>query len=147
VADGARVTDIRIPLVPGGVIAGTLIDSAGRPLARQFPILLEERLVGSRRMIARVRFPLDAGFFERSTDDRGEFRLFGLPPGTYYVMVEPSFSSGARFTTSDEVRWAAQPAGASAAPPLGALAGYAPLFYPAQPMRLPRRASSWVPEK
>lgn len=130
VADGARVADIRIPLVPGGVIAGTIVDSAGRPLARQFPILLEERLVGSRRMIARVRFPLDAGFFERSTDDRGEFRLFGLPPGTYYVMVEPSISSGARFTTSDEVRWASQPAGASAAPPLGAFAGYAPVFYP-----------------
>jgi hypothetical protein len=130
VADGARVADIRVPFVPGGVIAGTLMDSSGRPLARQFPILLEERLVGSRRMIARVRLPLDAGFFERSTDDRGEFRLFGLPPGTYYVMVEPSISSGARFTTSDEVRWAAQPAGASVAPPLGAVAGYAPLFYP-----------------
>jgi len=130
VADGARVADIRIPLVPGGVIAGTIVDSTGRPIARQFPILLEERLVGNRRMIARVRFPLDAGFFERSTDDRGEFRLFGLPPGTYYVMVEPSISSGARFTTSDEVRWASQPAGASAAPPLGALAGYAPVFYP-----------------
>ena len=130
VADGARVTDIRIPLVRGGVIAGTIVDSAGRPLARQFPILLEERLVGNRRMIGRVRFPLDAGFFERSTDDRGEFRLFGLPPGTYYVMVEPSISSGARFTTTDEVRWASQPAGASAAPPLGAVAGYAPLFYP-----------------
>jgi hypothetical protein len=130
VADGARVADIRIPLVPGGVIAGTFVDSAGRPLARQFPILLEERLVGSRRMIARVRFPIDAGFFERSTDDRGEFRLFGLAPGTYYLMVQPSISSGARFTTSDEVRWASQSAGASAAPPLGAVAGYAPLFYP-----------------
>ena len=130
VAGGARVTDIRIPISPGGVIAGTVIDSAGRPLARQFPILLEERLVGTRRMIARVRFPLDAGFFERSTDDRGEFRLFGLPPGTYYVMVQPTMSAGARFTTADEVRWASQSPGASPAPPLGALAGYAPLFYP-----------------
>ena len=127
VADGARV-NVQIPMVPGSVIAGTIVDDKGRPLPRQFPWLLESRLVGDRRVIARVRFPLDVGFFERSTDDRGEFRLFGLPPGTYYLVVSPSIAS-ARVTTADEVRWASQPAG-SAAPAAGPLVGYAPLYFP-----------------
>ena len=127
VADGARV-NVQIPMIPGSVIAGTIVDDKGRPLPRQFPWLLESRVVGDRRVIARVRFPLDVGFFERSTDDRGEFRLFGLPPGTYYLVVSPSIAA-ARVTTADEVRWASQPAG-SAAPAPGPIVGYAPLFFP-----------------
>lgn len=127
VADGARVS-VQIPMVPGSVIAGTIVDDKGRPLPRQFPWLLESRVVGDRRVIARVRFPLDVGFFERSTDDRGEFRLFGLPPGTYYLVVSPSVTS-ARVTTADEVRWASQAAG-SAPPAPGPIVGYAPLFFP-----------------
>ena len=128
VADGARVS-VQIPMVPGSVIAGTIVDDKGRPMPRQFPWLLESRLVGDRRMIARVRFPIDVGFFERSTDDRGEFRLFGLPPGTYYIVVTPGITS-ARVTTADEVRWAAQPAAAGAAPPPGPIVGYAPVYFP-----------------
>jgi hypothetical protein len=81
--------------------------------------------------------PYDIGNFERGTDDRGEFRLFGLPPGTYYLLVNPSIASGARVTTSDEVRWALQPpiAGreASAPPAPGPVAGYATFFYPGTP--------------
>jgi hypothetical protein len=132
VAVGARVA-IDVPFVPGGVIAGKIVAEDGRPMARQYPWLLEQRIVGDRRMLARVSLPLDVGFFERSTDDRGEFRLFGLPPGTYYLVVNPSISSGARITTSDEVRWATQPAGAGAPPPPGPLAGYASLYFPGTP--------------
>ena len=127
VADGARVS-VQIPMIPGSVIAGTLVDEKGRPLPRQFPWLLESRLVGDRRVIARVRLPLDVGFFERSTDDRGEFRLFGLPPGTYYLVVSPGIAA-ARVTTADEVRWASGPVGATGPPP-GPLVGYAPLYFP-----------------
>ena len=60
--DGGRVS-VQMSMVPGSVIAGTIVDEKGRPLARQFPWLLESRLVGDRRVIARVRFPLDVGFF------------------------------------------------------------------------------------
>ena len=102
IAEGARVS-VQMSMIPGSVIAGTIVDEKGRPLARQFPWLLERRLVGDRYVIARVRLPLDVGYFERSTDDRGEFRLFGLPPGTYYLVVSPSIASG-RVTTADEVR-------------------------------------------
>jgi hypothetical protein len=135
VDDGARAT-IAIPMVRASVIAGRIVHEDGRAMPRQFPWLLEQRMVGDRRMIARARMPYDIGNFERSTDDRGEFRLFGLPPGTYYLLVNPSIASNARVTTSDEVRWALQPptAGAGAgAPPPGPVAGYARMFYPGTP--------------
>jgi hypothetical protein len=134
VEDGARL-NIDIPIVPGSVIAGRIVDEAGRPMARQWPWLLESRMVGDRRMLARMRFPYDIGSFEQSTDDRGEFRLFGLPPGTYYLTVNPSIANGARLTTAAEVRWAMQPPAAAAgpAPDPGPIAGYAPLYFPGTP--------------
>lgn len=127
--------EIEITMTPGSVIAGRVVDSEGRPMARQFPWLLESRMVGDRRMISRTRFPYSVGSFERSTDDLGEFRLFGLPPGTYYLALNPSMSSGTRLITDAEVRWAMQPPGADrdGPPPLGAIAGYARLFYPGTP--------------
>ena len=129
VTDGARLT-LDIPIVRGGVIAGRIVDEAGSPMTRVWPWLLEERVVGSRRVIARATFQ-EVGSFERATDDRGEFRLFGLPPGTYYVVVTPSIAAGARLTTDSEVRWAAQPPAEAGTPPAqGAVAGYAPFFLP-----------------
>lgn len=130
VADAARV-DVEIPIFPGGVIAGRITDAEGRPMARQYPWLLEHRLVGDKRLLARVPFQL-VGSFERSADDKGEFRLFGLPPGTYYLVVNPTIASGARVTTSAEVQWAMQSPGQGArqAPAPGPVAGYASIYYP-----------------
>jgi hypothetical protein len=50
VNDGARVA-ITVPMVPGAVIAGRMVDSNGQPLPHLFPILLESRVVGERRLI------------------------------------------------------------------------------------------------
>ena len=132
--DAGRAT-IEIPIIPGSVIAGRIVHEDGRPMARQFPWLLESRIVGSRRMLARARMPYDVGNFERMTDDLGEFRLFGLPPGTYYLAVSPSITSSARQTTADEVRWAMQAPGTvfGPAPPAGPVAGYARFFFPGSP--------------
>ena len=135
IEDGARAT-IDIPLVRASVIGGRIVHEDGRVMPRQWPWLLEQRMVGDRRMLARARMPYDVGNFERSTDDRGEFRLFGLPPGTYYLLVNPSIASSARVTTSDEVRWALQQPAAGAAtgaPPPGPIAGYATMFFPGTP--------------
>jgi hypothetical protein len=130
VEDGGRAT-IEIPMIRASAIAGRIVHEDGRVMPRQFPWLLEQRMVGDRRMLARARMPYDIGNFERSTDDRGEFRLFGLPPGTYYLLVRPTIASGARLTTTDEVRWAMQPPTAAAGPPPSApVAGYATHFFP-----------------
>ncbi len=133
VADGGNAS-IEVPMVPGSVIAGRIIDENGQPMARQFPWLLEQRLVGSRQMLARMRLPYGIGSFERQTSDLGEFRLFGLPPGTYHLVVNPSIGAGVRATTQDEVRWALQPPGAvGLAPPHGAVVGYASMYFPGTP--------------
>ena len=113
VADGAKA-DVEVPIVPGSVIAGRIVDENGQPMPRQFPLLLEQRLVGNRQMLARMRLPFGIGYFERQTNDLGEFRLFGLPP-TYHLVVNPSIAAGARMTTQEEVRWALQPPGAAPA--------------------------------
>lgn len=132
---GARAS-ISVPMTPGAVIAGRMIDNDGAPAVHAFPILLESRFVGDRQVIARVNLPYDVGFFEQMTDDRGEFRLYGLPPGTYYLVATPRTRIGsARITTADEVRWATQPPDPKATPPpVGPLANTnAPIFFPGTP--------------
>ena len=132
IEDGARAS-IEIPIVFGSVIAGRIVTEDGRPL-RQFPRLLESRVVGNRRMLTRARMPYDVGNFERSTSNQGEFRFFGLPPGTYYLLITPSLPAGTRLTTDAEVRWALELSGAGRiappAPPYGSVAGYAPVYFP-----------------
>lgn len=76
-----RVGDsVRIEMVKGGVITGTVVNAAGEPI------------VGIRVRALRVRDPQGQavrspqyGNTERSTDDRGIYRLYGLAPGTYFV--------------------------------------------------------------
>jgi hypothetical protein len=134
VENGKRA-DVDVPIIRGSVLAGRIVDHEGRPMPRQFPWLLEQRMVGDQRMIARTRFPYSIGSFERSTNDLGEFRLFGLPPGTYYLAVSPSITPGARLTTDAEVRWALQPPGAGRGPvpDPAPVSGYTRVYFPGSP--------------
>jgi hypothetical protein len=77
VADGQRLDGLDIRLASAAVITGQVLDETGQPLARimVFPL----RWTGSRA----VRI----GTAER-TDDRGQYRLFGLSPGDYLVAAE-----------------------------------------------------------
>jgi hypothetical protein len=78
-----RVGDtVRLELIRGGVITGTLTNAAGEPM------------VGIRVRASMVRYasgkPTNGSVFlvnERTTDDRGIYRLYGLAPGTYLVMA------------------------------------------------------------
>ena len=70
---------ITIPLTPHGVITGKIRDEAGDPLpGLAVSALMHDYSTAS----ARLR---SAG--TASTDDRGEYRLFDLPPGRYYLLV------------------------------------------------------------
>jgi hypothetical protein len=128
VADAARVT-VEIPIVKGAAIGGRIVHADGRPMARQFPWLLQERVVGGRKMLARLP-EQRVGSFELMTNDLGEFRFFGLEPGTYYIVVTPSIAAGARVTTNDEVRWALSPPGATPVPSAAPPAGYTRIYCP-----------------
>jgi hypothetical protein len=77
-AEGESVENVDFALVQGGVVTGKVTDSAGRPLIEQrvglIPISEEQ-----------------SNFIRRGsdgqTDDRGVYRLFGIPPGRYAVGI------------------------------------------------------------
>jgi hypothetical protein len=74
---GQRVT-ADVPLSRGGVILGRVSDETGEPLAGLRVRVYRARMTrGSRRLE-------DVGAADY-TDDTGAYRIFGLPPGDYYV--------------------------------------------------------------
>src|SRR6185295_4717376 len=123
VGSNARVSGLSLTLARGGVIAGVLRLPTGQP-ANNMPVAVVEveTVAGVRRL------RLAGG--RTSTNDRGEFRVFGLPPGDYLIQGQPSGlltgaltnTNDATQTTSADVSWAAQlaqrgRAGSTAAPP------------------------------
>lgn len=75
-----RIGDsVRLAMIKGGAITGTVTNATGEPI------------VGIRVRAIRVRdakgkeFPVASSGIERTTDDRGVYRIYGLGPGTYIV--------------------------------------------------------------
>jgi Carboxypeptidase regulatory-like domain len=133
-ADGQQVTDISVPLPRGAVITGRVVDAHGRPLASSRVVAVERVVSGGETTLRAV------GGIGVTPDDRGVYRIYGLPAGTYVVAVSLSFGNAeaVRTTTAEEVRWAssAQAAapGASASNSMAPLRGrpvkLATTFYP-----------------
>src|SRR6185437_16778374 len=73
-----------------------------------------------------------------TTDDRGAYRIYDLPPGDYAVAVQPRNTTGGplRLLTAADVD--AGPAAASspatAQPAMPPLIAYAQVYYPATPL-------------
>src|SRR5258706_6490303 len=82
-ASGQTLDGVNVFLLRDGAIAGRIFDPAGRPLA-------EVRVMAPSRLHVRGgadRFvPAGQGF---GTSERGEFRITGLLPGSYYVSAAP----------------------------------------------------------
>jgi hypothetical protein len=77
VADGKAIEHIDFTLWRGGVIAGRISDEFGDPLPdTQVQAMHYQNVQGIRRLVAATT---------RSTNDVGEFRLFGLAPGEYFL--------------------------------------------------------------
>ena len=50
----------------------------------------------------------NTSFTQMTTDDRGAYRLWGMPPGQYVVGAAPQQTTrDARLVTLDEMQWAA----------------------------------------
>jgi hypothetical protein len=82
-ADAQQAT-IDLPLTPGGFIVGRILDEDGTPFAGADV----EALISRFEAGADTLFSVSTAM----TDDRGEFRLFGLAPGSYYVSAaDPAF--------------------------------------------------------
>jgi hypothetical protein len=78
--EGAVLKDIDFALPPGGVVTGRIVDESGEAVAHVHVSLARRRYIdGARRLVA------ESG---ASTDDRGEFRIFGVPPGDYVIVAK-----------------------------------------------------------
>jgi hypothetical protein len=88
-APNAQVT---IPLVPGGIISGFIRDQQGKGAAGIAVTILRAGYQDGRRTLNPVQTgtgfnPLQA---EHATNDRGEYRIFWVPPGEYFVRTDIS---------------------------------------------------------
>ena len=140
----AQLEGVNIALPRGSVLTGTLWDEDGEPMARV--LVLASRYVyrqGERRIEP-------AGTDQ--TDDRGQFRVFDLEPGDYFVSATLNQRPGGGRGGFGAPRGAVGPIGRGGVRPAGPFAnqganaeptGFAPTYYPgvteirqAQPLTL-----------
>jgi len=87
-AEGAS-TEANVALTRGGVVYGRVLDTYNEPLAGTRVQVLRSRVVQGRRRLQAV------GVADQ-TDDTGAFRLYGLPPGEYYVAAAAGLGDQAK---------------------------------------------------
>ena len=143
VRDGDRIEGLELALPRGGVVTGAVRLPSGLPAQGMTVVVVGvDGPAGGRRL----RLAGGRG----TTDDRGQYRIFGLPPGDYLVQVQPSgFIAGAPtgatdapVTTSAEVSWIEQTTGSARGgfaaltgvsatePARGATMNYARVYFP-----------------
>ena len=76
---------VRVDMVRGGAITGTVTNAMGEAV-------ISVRVRAQMIRDAKGRAARFSGTFEQQTDDRGVYRIYGLPPGTYLV-----FAGGSSF--------------------------------------------------
>ena len=75
---GQTVEKVDFALPRGGVITGRILDEFGEPLADAQVAAQRYQNIGGRRRLMPAGRPA-------MTNDIGEFRLFAIPPGQYYL--------------------------------------------------------------
>jgi hypothetical protein len=99
VIEGQKMLDVAIDVPRGAVIDGTVRNENGGPLA------------GSQVMVQQVVYAMGERKFIRAgggpdwvvTDDRGHYRIWGLPPGEYVVRASAG-GPGAEILTDAELK-------------------------------------------
>src|SRR6266542_3638461 len=114
--------DIAMPR--GGVVSGRLIDEFGGPIADAVVNAMRSAWSGGRRR-------LQPTGRTSMTNDLGQFRIYGLSPGDYYVSA--TFRGGDMMAM--EIAMAATMGGGATGGPTGSnpSSGYAPTYYPGTP--------------
>jgi hypothetical protein len=89
VRDGQVIEKVDFALPRGSVIAGRLTDEAGEPVTGGMVQVSRYRYFNGQRRLAPVAV-------SNQTDDRGDFRIFGIPPGDYFVSatLRPDIAPG-----------------------------------------------------
>jgi hypothetical protein len=124
---GATLNDIRLLMTATGAISGRVLDDTGEPLANMPVQALKYSYAEGQRTLTRVKVD--------ETNDLGEFRVFWLPPGQYYISAQPR-DSGTVFIVMDEVEirgrmHSGNGARAEASSPVQKLGeAHVPVYYP-----------------
>jgi hypothetical protein len=84
-----KTTGVTLSLTPGGVIAGRVQDTGGRPLANFTVAAYQVAYREGRAVLEEVRTAAAPTAVSAQTDDHGEYRIVWLPPGAYYVAANP----------------------------------------------------------
>jgi protocatechuate 3,4-dioxygenase beta subunit len=109
VAAGQTLDRVDMRLPRGSVITGRVVDELGEPMSNVMISVLQYRRIGGKRQLMQT----GGG---NSTNDIGQYRVFGLPPGAYYVAA--SNQGGMGFEDVDPSQEASD---------------YEPTFYPGTP--------------
>ena len=88
VVAGTPVPAITLEMAQGGTISGRVRDPDGQPATGLTVTAYQIGYRDGREALNPVS--------SRQTDDRGDYRLYWLPPGAYYVAVAQSRQAGIR---------------------------------------------------
>lgn len=103
-ANGQSIEKIEIGLPRAGALTGRVVDEFGEPVTSVRVAAMRYRFQAGQRRLT------PSGEID-TTDDLGQFRLYGLPPGEYYVQAQPQSAMSFLSVSGDR-------------------SGYAQTFYP-----------------
>ena len=118
-SDNQTADNVDVRLIHGAVITGRIVDEFGEPVPNAAVTAL-------RRQYQQGQTRLVPSGERAQANDIGEYRIFGLAPGQYYV------------SATVQALTLAMPVGNSVEVS-GQNSGYAPTFYPGRPTRRQRR--------
>ena len=104
ILNGQTIEKVDFALPKGGVMTGRILDEFGEPLADAQVAAQRYQNIGGRRRLVPAGRPA-------TTNDIGEFRLFAIPPGQYYLSATLRNMSGMIGDSDDR-------------------SGYAPTYFP-----------------
>jgi Carboxypeptidase regulatory-like domain len=118
---GQTISDILFRLALAGVITGRLTNEDSEPMIDVQVVALrkptEEDADEEDSFAARQPRPIPVA--SAQTDDRGQYRLFGLEPGEYFIRAADSFDPGRGLQVGKDY-WAREALGTQ----------YAPMYFP-----------------
>src|SRR4030095_5724564 len=122
---GQRMTDVSLRLTPASTISGRVMDSTGEPLAGVTVQALRSSYDSTRK---RTLQPAGTA----RTNDLGEYRIYWINPGRYFISANPARSGIDLITASASQAEAQAPDAAAAQAAAHAASIFGPASHPDQ---------------
>jgi hypothetical protein len=127
VADGQRAPDVTLKMLRGAVITGVIRMPGGKPAAELNVRASLVTMVNGQRQVDTLKSAV--------TDDRGEYRLYGLAPGEYIIQASaPPIGNDMRRMTAAEISSAEavlrDPTSSAPVPAQGPSVNFATVLFP-----------------